>query len=66
MRNNGAPLKLVMKKMHRHAAPTIHKYKRTKNSANPTQNPIFSLYLADYPRVALCMVWSENPTQTLH
>ena len=22
MRNNGAPLKLVMKKMHRHAAPT--------------------------------------------
>ena len=37
-----------------------------KNSANPTQNPTFSLYLADSPRVAMCRVWSKNPTQTLH
>ena len=39
---------------------------RNKNSANPTQNPTLSLYIADSPRVALCRIWSKNPTQTLH
>ena len=27
-----------------------------KNSANPTQNPAFSSYIADAPRVVLCRV----------
>ena len=39
---------------------------RKQNSANPTQNPTFSLYLTDYPHIALCRVWRKNPTQTLH
>ena len=43
-----------------------HITRARKNYANYTQTLHLTLHLSDLPRVTKCIVWGENPTQTIH